>query len=275
MIKSYAKLNVHLGVLSKQNPKYHKIETIVLFADIYDEINIKLSKRKNHKISFSGRFNKGIGKNNTISKLVDILDKMNLLNNKKIIINIKKNIPIRSGMGGGSMNAASTLRFLDKKLNIKLNKNQINKICCKIGSDVILGINNKPKILLSNGKSLRIKKKIFFYLTLLKPRFGCKTSKIYKNIKNFSPSLKISNKLNVQSIKELRNDLEKPAFKLHPSLHKIKKDMENIPNISFARMTGSGSTIIGYFLKRKDAIYGTKYLKKKYNNYWCILSKTI
>lgn len=217
MIKSYAKLNVHLGVLSKQNPKYHKIETIVLFADIYDEINIKLSKRKNHKISFSGRFNKGIGKNNTISKLVDILDKMNLLNNKKIIINIKKNIPIKSGMGGGSMNAASTLRFLSKKLNIKLNKNQINRICSNVGSDVILGINNKPKILLSNGKLLRIKKKMFFYLTLVKPKFGCKTSKIYENIKTFSPSLKMSQELNVRNLKDLRNDLENPAFKLYPT----------------------------------------------------------
>ena len=51
--------------------------------------------------------------------------------------------------------------------------------------------------------------------------------------------------------------------------------MEEVPNILFARMTGSGSTIIGYFLRKKDAIYGTKYLKKKYNKCWCIISKTI
>ena len=111
MIKSYAKLNLHLGVLSKQNSEYHKIETIILFADIYDEIDIRFSKSKNHKVTFSGKFRKGIGKNNTIFKLLNTLDKMNLLNNKKIFIKIKKNIPSKSGLGGGSMNAASTLRF--------------------------------------------------------------------------------------------------------------------------------------------------------------------
>ena len=275
MIKSYAKLNLHLGVLSKQISEYHKIETIVLFANIYDEIDIKFSKGKNHKIIFSGKFSKGIGKNNTIYKLLNTLDKMNLLNNKKIIIKIKKNIPSKSGMGGGSMNAASTLRFLKKKLNLKLSKNQISKICYNIGSDVIFGINNKPKILLSNREVSKINQKIFFYLIVIKPEFGCKTSKIYKNVKLFSSPLKMTNKLKIQNFKNLRNDLEKPAFQLYPTLQNLKADMENIPNISFARMTGSGSTIIGYFERRKDAIYGTKYLKKKYNNYWCILSKTI
>ena len=275
MIKSFAKLNLHLGVLSKQNSEYHKIETIVLFADIYDEIEIKFSKSKNHKVTFLGRFRKGIGKNNTILKLLNTLDKMNLLNNKKMFIKIKKNIPSKSGLGGGSMNAASILRFLIKKLNIKLNKNLINKICYNIGSDVIFGISHKPKILLSNREVSKINQKIFFYLIVIKPEFGCKTSKIYKNVKLFSSPLKMTNKLKIQNFKNLRNDLEKPAFQLYPTLQNLKADMENIPNISFARMTGSGSTIIGYFQRRKDAIYGTKYLKKKYNNYWCILSKTI
>ena len=173
------------------------------------------------------------------------------------------------------MNAASTLRFLKNKLNIKLNKNQINKICYNIGSDVIFGISHKPKILLSDREVIKIKQKIFFYLILIKPQFGCKTSKIYKNVKHFSSPLKMTKKFKIQNFKKLRNDLEKPAFQLYPTLYNLKKDIENIPNISFARMTGSGSTIIGYFERRKDAIYGTKYLKKKYNKYWCILSKTI
>ena len=110
---------------------------------------------------------------------------------------------------------------------------------------------------------LKIKQKIFFYLILIKPQFGCKTSKIYKNVKHFSSPLKMTKKFKIQNFKKLRNDLEKPAFQLYPTLYNLKKDMENIPNISFARMTGSGSTIIGYFERRKDAIYGTKYLKKK------------
>ena len=78
-----------------------------------------------------------------------------------------------------------------------------------------------------------------------------------------------------KNFKEFRNDLETSAFKIYPSLLKIKKEMEKLQNIHFARMTGSGSVIIAYFLRKKDAMTGTKYLKKKYKNYWCILSKTI
>ena len=51
--------------------------------------------------------------------------------------------------------------------------------------------------------------------------------------------------------------------------------MEHLPNILFARMTGSGSSILGYFLTKNSAIYAAKLFKKKYKNYWCIASKTI
>ena len=51
--------------------------------------------------------------------------------------------------------------------------------------------------------------------------------------------------------------------------------METLPNVVFARMTGSGSAILGYFFSKNEAINAAKILKKKYKNYWCITSKTI
>ena len=61
------------------------------------------------KISFTGKFSKGIGKNNTVYKLLNLLEQKNIIKNKKFEIIIKKNIPQKSGMGGGSMNAANLL----------------------------------------------------------------------------------------------------------------------------------------------------------------------
>ena len=82
-IKSYAKINLSLGVIGKLKSGYHKIESLVSFVKLNDEIKIKKIKKKNHKIQFIGKFSKGIKKNNTVSKLLKVLDQNRLLNNNK------------------------------------------------------------------------------------------------------------------------------------------------------------------------------------------------
>ena len=116
-IKSYAKINLSLNVVGKLKSGYHKIESLVSFVSYYDEIFLRKIKNKNHKIKFIGKFSKGINKNNTVSKLLNVLDKKKLLNDKKYLIIIKKNIPQKSGLGGGSMNASAIINFfLSKKI---------------------------------------------------------------------------------------------------------------------------------------------------------------
>ena len=75
-IKSYAKLNLALNVTGKLS-KLHKIESIVSFINLHDLIFLKISKKKSHKVSFYGKFSKNIDRNNTIFRLLTILDKKN------------------------------------------------------------------------------------------------------------------------------------------------------------------------------------------------------
>jgi len=277
-INSYAKINLSLGVLGKLKNKLHRIESLVSFIDLHDEISIQKINKKKHKVFFYGRFSKNIPNKNTISKLLELLDRQNFLKNKKYLIKIKKNIPLKSGMGGGSMNASSVLRYFVNKNKLLLNTSQISQIANKIGSDVMLGIEKKNSILQGNRKLFRSNKKIGLYTIIIKPNFGCSTEKIYKNIKSFSkPALnKNKNKLfSVSNIISLKNDLEKVAFKKYPFLENIKQNMLNLPKVKFVRMTGSGSSLLAYFNSKKASLNAAKLLKKKYKNYWCILSKTI
>lgn len=277
-INSYAKINLSLGVLGKLKNKLHRIESLVSFIDLHDEISIQQINKKKHKVFFYGRFSKNIPNKNTISKLLELLDRQNFLKNKKYLIKIKKNIPLKSGMGGGSMNASSVLRYFVNKNKLLLNTSQISQIASKIGSDVMLGIEKKNLILQGNRKLFRSNKKIGLYTIIIKPNFGCSTEKIYKNIKSFSkPALnKNKNKLfSVSNIISLKNDLEKVAFKKYPFLANIKQNMLNLPKVKFVRMTGSGSSLLAYFNSKKASLNAAKLLKKKYKNYWCILSKTI
>ena len=277
-INSYAKINLSLGVLGKLKNKLHRIESLVSFIDLHDEISIQKINKKKHKVFFYGRFSKNIPNKNTISKLLELLDRQNFLKNKKYLIKIKKNIPLKSGMGGGSMNASSVLRYFVNKNKLLLNTSQISQIANKIGSDVMFGIEKKNSILQGNRKLFRSNKKIGLYTIIIKPNFGYSTEKIYKNIKSFSkPALnKNKNKLfSVSNIICLKNDLEKVAFKKYPFLVNIKQNMLNLPKVKFVRMTGSGSSLLAYFNSKKASLNAAKLLKKKYKNYWCILSKTI
>ncbi len=138
-IKSHAKLNLALNITGKTS-YLHKIETVVVFVSLHDEILINEIKSKEHNILFTGKFSQNIGNNNTISKLLKILDNKKLLKNKKFKIKISKHIPHKAGLGGGSMNAASILKYFVKKKIIKVSKKEILTISNLVGSDVILGL---------------------------------------------------------------------------------------------------------------------------------------
>ena len=277
-VKSYAKINLSLEVTGRFKSGYHKIESLVSFLNLHDEIKIKKIKNKNHKIKFFGKFSKGINKRNTISELLKILDEKKILNNQKYLIKVKKNIPKKAGLGGGSMNASAIIKFFISKRNLVISKSNLIRLTKQIGSDVQLGINNKNKILYSNGKVYASPKKLRFFVMIIKPKFGCSTKKIYKDIKSYSSkkfNIFKKNQFNMVNILKLKNDLEKVVFKHYPKLIQVKSFMEDLPNIQFARMTGSGSCVLGYFLSKNSAIKGVKLFKKKYKNYWCITSKTI
>ena len=278
IIKSHAKINVSLSVVGKLHSNLHKIESIVTFINIYDLLSIKQTTLKKHKISFRGKFSKKIGKKNTVSKLLKELDRKNLLKNKKFNIVVRKNIPQQSGLGGGSMNASSLLNFFLKKKIINLKEKALRNIADSVGSDVMLGIKPKSIVLFSNKKLVKIKKKLNFHILIVKPNFGCSTQEIYSRVKIFSkPQFNSLKKtiLNKKKLFILKNDLEKVAYKRYPVLLKIKLFLLKLPNIKFARMSGSGSSMVAYFDSKKAADIGAKIFKEKFNSYWCIKSKTI
>ena len=277
MIKSYAKINLALNVVGK-NSKLHKIESLVSFIELHDLINLKQINKINHKVFFKGKFSKNISKINTVTNLLKLLDKKNLLNNKKFEIKILKNIPQKAGIGGGSMNAASLLDFFINKKMIKIKKNELRKLTNQIGSDVILGIKPCNTILSYNGDIKKYNQDIKFYILVVKPSFGCSTKYVYSKVKVFSkPQFSLPNKrmFKFEYLKTLNNDLEKIVFKKHPILKKIKLFLSNTPNNMFVRMSGSGSTIIAYFESKGACGKAYSQFKRKFSSHWCITSKTI
>ena len=282
-IKSYCKINLSLRVIKKLNNNYHNIISLITFCDLHDVISISKTKSLKDKISFSGKFKKGINKkSNTITKILSLLRRAKLLEKQAFKVNIKKNIPHGSGLGGGSSNAADLLNFFNSKMKLKLKKNKIKKLARKIGFDVPINLERQNTLL--TGKKdeiLRLNKKFKLNLLIVYPNLICSTKEIYKKNKKISLSTQQysfrvkNNKKLINVLKNENNDLEETVTKIYPKVKIIIDFIKSQKGCYFSRITGSGSACIGIFSNMKNAIYAKKLIKLKYPKYWCVVSKTI
>ena len=282
-IKSYCKINLSLRVIKKLNNNYHNIISLITFCDLHDVISISKTKSLKDKISFSGKFKKGINKkSNTVTKILNLLRRAKLLENQAFKINIRKNIPHGSGLGGGSSNAADLLNYFNSKMKLKLRKKKIKQLANQIGFDVPINLERQNTLL--TGKKdeiLRLNQKFKLNLLIVYPNLICSTKRIYKKNKKISLSTPQSffriknNKKLINLLKNENNDLEEAVIKIYPKVKKIIDYIKSIKGCYFSRITGSGSACIGIFSNMENAIYARKLIKLKYPNYWCVVSKTM
>ena len=282
-IKSYSKINLSLRVTKKLKNGYHNIASLITFSNLHDNISITKIKKYKDNITFSGKFKRGINKKkNTVTKVLKILRKEDLLKSEFYKINIKKNIPHGSGLGGGSSNAADLLNYFYRKIKLKISKKRKIILARKIGFDVPISLEKKNSYL--TGKKdeiLRLKKNFNLNLLIVYPNITCSTKKIFRKNKIKSDSKlprffnKKGNKEIINFLKVEKNDLEEIVIKIYPKIKKIIQYIKLQKGCHFSRITGSGSACIGIFSSMKNAENAKKLLKLKYPKYWCVVSKTM
>ena len=231
------------------------------------------------------RFNypKGIDqKSNTVAKVLDLLRRNKFFKNQTFKINIQKNIPHGSGLGGGSSNAAALLNYFNSKMKLKLSKNKIKKLAGQIGFDVPVNLEKRNTFLTGKrGEILRLNHKFKLNLLIVYPNLICSTKKIYEKNRKISLSKPRSffyiknNKKLINLLKNENNDLEKTVITIYPKVKKIIDYIKSQKGCYFSRITGSGSACIGIFSNMENAISAQKLIKLKYPKYWCAISKTI
>ena len=282
-IKSYCKINLSLKIIKKLKNGYHSISSLITFCDLYDIISVSKINTSKDKVIFSGKFSKGIDKKvNTVTKVLTLLRKKNFIKNQSFKINIQKNIPHGSGLGGGSSNASNLLNYFNHKMKLKLKKKKMTNLAKKIGSDVPIVLERKNTFLTGEkDKILRISKKFNLNLLIVYPNIVCSTKKVYKKCRidedkkyQFYYNKKSKRKL-IDYLKNEKNDLEKIVVKIYPKIGQIINFIKFQKGCLFSRITGSGSACIGIFSNRRNVISAKKLIKLKYPNYWCVVSKTI
>ena len=166
-IKSFAKINLFLDV-GKKDKKIglHEIQSLVCLINLFDEIKIKRNMKNKDKIKFSGVFSKYVSDNNSITQSLSFLRKKGIIHKKKKYnISINKRIPVFSGLGGGSSNAAFLIKNLvDKKKFTESNKLLFSR---NLGSDLRLFFETKQifQKKLDQIIKLRTRLKLYFIIS--------------------------------------------------------------------------------------------------------------
>lgn len=256
---SPAKINLFLYVNQKRKDGYHNIQTLLQFLNYGDIIKIK--KTKNNKIKIVNNFSNISEKNNLIFKSAKLLkqysQKIKPNNNFGAKIYIKKNLPIGSGLGGGSSNAATTLIALNYLWKINLSDQKLTKISYKLGADIPFFINGHSSFAEGIGNQLlyiNLKEK---WNLILYPKISISTKKIFQKI-NLKKKIKKKNLENLLK-KPYKNNFELIVRKMFP---KIEKLFLWKPKNKKLHLTGTGSCVFIQFKNKKKAIKISKKIPK-------------
>ena len=276
VLKSFAKINLSLNINSKLKNRLHNIQSYYCLINLFDKIKIRKIDKKKDKVVFFGPFVKHIKKsNNSITNLLKLLRKLELISGY-YSVNVIKNIPVFSGLGGGTSNAASVLKFL---LKGKVSKKILEKVEKLIGSDLRLFFHKQG--FLQNLRTIKTIKKQKLFFLLSRPNMICSTKKIYSKVKKYSKKKKFNfQKMNnkkgfINYILEQNNELQSIVEEEYPSIKILLKDINTEKGCHFSRMSGSGSVCYGLFNNESNAKKALNKIKTKHPKFWFSIAKTV
>jgi len=276
VLKSFSKINLSLNINSKLKNGLHDIQSYYCLINLFDKIKIRKIDKKKDKVVFFGPFVKHIKKsNNSIINLLKLLRKLELISGY-YSVNVIKNIPVFSGLGGGTSNAASVLKFL---LKGKVSKKILEKVEKLIGSDLRLFFHKQG--FLQNLRTIKTIKKQKLFFLLSRPNIICSTKKIYSKVKKYSKKKKFNfQKMNnkkgfINYILEQNNELQSIVEEEYPSIKILLKDINTEKGCYFSRMSGSGSVCYGLFNNESNAKKALNKIKTKHPKFWFSIAKTV
>jgi 4-diphosphocytidyl-2-C-methyl-D-erythritol kinase len=268
LLTSKAKVNLNLYITSKREDGYHLLESLVYFPEhIFDEIEFKKSAKTSLKII--GPFAKNLSNidDNIILKTFEILKNLYPKNfTSGVEITLTKNLPVASGIGGGSGNAAATLIAINKLFSLNISDDELARVGVQIGADVPVCIKSQTCIMRGIGEEIEAKPNFpKLHLLLVNPLISVSTAEIFK-MGNFAfQKPEISQ---VENYLTSKNDLENNAIKICPVILEVKSEIAKQKGYVISKMSGSGATCFGIFDSEENLTLARKTLAENHKNWW-------
>lgn len=247
---SYSKVNIGLKVLSQRDDGYHNINTIFQELNFGDSIDIE---KRDHGFKIIANVDWiPTNKSNICYKAYTEIKK-EFSEVKGIHIKIDKKIPIGSGLGGGSANAAALLKGIKNIYKLEVTESKLEEIGGEVGADVPFFIRGKTQLGEGIGDKLtQLPKAIIGTYLLVIPKISIRTEWAYSVIKNRlnnqNKNAKFSSFINedYSSLQIFENDFEQIVIPAYPEIGAIKSKLLNL-GARFASLSGSGSTVYGVY----------------------------
>jgi 4-diphosphocytidyl-2-C-methyl-D-erythritol kinase len=244
------KINLGLHVLRKRGDGYHDIETCFYPLQWTDVLEI--IRADQFSFSSTGRAIPGATSANLCVRAFELMrSKFNI---GPVSIHLHKILPFGAGLGGGSSNAAWTLRTLNDLFNLRLSVPMLMGLADELGSDCAFFVQDQPMIGIGRGNvlhpvSLSLKS---YFIAVIKPGIHVSTADAYRGVTPMLPGRSvediIDNTSPVAWDNMLLNDFEKSVFNTYPELQAIKKQLYRSGAV-YASMSGSGAAVYGLFKK--------------------------
>ena len=239
-LKAYAKINIYLKVLGKRNDGYHNLESLMVPINLYDELEFIDSDKDIIESNIDIE-------NNIMYKAIKFIKEKYKIN-RCVKIKLNKNIPMSSGLGGGSSDLSTTLKGLNLLWDLNLNDEELGNISLLFGSDTLFFIYNKPAIIRGRGELIEFVKYSEKEVLILNPKIKVSTKDVFMEYNESDKGT---------------NELEMALLRLYPNIKDFKSYYEK-QGLEL-NLSGSGST---YF-----SFSNTKYISN--DKYIEIKTKTI
>lgn len=272
VVQSSAKINWTLAVLGKRPDKFHELESLVWPVTLYDELSFETRDEPGFSLSCDDPSLPLDDRNLVVRAARNLADKLQHEAPGRVLpgvyCKLSKSIPVGGGLGGGSSNAAATLRALQKLWSVDWPAERFHKLAAELGSDVPLFLHTGPVVM--RGRGERVEPVTLHWpgwIVLIFPGIFVSTAEVYRAwspdvsgphhsptaaeiIREFTrPGVEITA---VSWLEAAYNHLEQPALRVSPALADIRERCMALAARP-VRLSGSGSTFFTAFDTRAEA----------------------
>jgi 4-diphosphocytidyl-2-C-methyl-D-erythritol kinase len=277
-ISAPAKINLYLHVIGLRQNGYHALDSLVSFAGIHDTIHLTPAADLNLVITGPYKNDLESENNNLVIKAAIALREKTGVNSGANIV-LEKNLPVASGIGGGSADCAAALKGLVNLWKIDINISDLTQLSLQLGSDIPVCLHGKTAFMSGRGEVIKNAPTLpSCWVVLVNPGVSLSTPEVFKARqkilkKNYSQpgqffvtpttTSKLANLLKKRS-----NDLTEAAISLQPVINEALIALQVTDGVLLTRMSGSGATCFGIYDDSFSAKLAAKKISFNYPNWW-------
>ncbi len=277
-----AKINLFLHILGRRPNGYHEMQSLVVFSAFGDEI--EAAPASDLTLTLIGARAAAIASvanaDNLVIRAAKLLRERAGKTSLGARITLRKEIPTGAGLGGGSSDAAATLKLLNALWDVNLPLAALEEIGLSLGADVPVCLRASPTLVGGIGEVLVPCRVPPLWLVLAFTGTEMPTAPVFKDLKPEEWSVQ-SVELPLASadalalgLRETRNDLEAPALRLQPRIGDLITEIKHQPGCMLARMSGSGSACFGIFASEIEAFAAMDNLTKRHG-IWAVATRSV